>query len=227
MKRSEINRYIRKAEDFFAGKQFLLPPFASWTPREWAGKGHDADEIRRKSLGWDLTDFGSGDFRNLGLLLFTIRNGDVSLPDDPKVYAEKIMVVEEQQVTPFHLHWVKTEDIINRGGGNLILELAWSTEDERGFEDRAVRVSMDGVARKFVPCEKVTLAPGESITLPPLLYHKFYGESDRGTVMVGEVSRLNDDTNDNGFLEALGRFPDIEEDEPPYRLLCNAYPEAS
>ena len=34
----------------------------------------------------------------------------------------------------------------------------------------------------------------------------------------------NDDANDNRFYEELGRFPKIEEDEEPYRLLCNEYP---
>ena len=37
-------------------------------------------------------------------------------------------------------------------------------------------------------------------------------------------SRPNDDSNDNRFNPPVGRFPAIEEDEPPYRLLCNEYP---
>ena len=36
----------------------------------------------------------------------------------------------------------------------------------------------------------------------------------------------NDDNTDNRFYEPLGRFPEIEEDEPPYRLLCTEYPAA-
>ena len=28
------------------------------------------------------------------------------------------------------------------------------------------------------------------------------------------------------FLKPLGRFPTVEEDEPPYRLLCTEYPKA-
>jgi D-lyxose ketol-isomerase len=36
----------------------------------------------------------------------------------------------------------------------------------------------------------------------------------------------NDDNTDNFFLEELGRFPAIEEDEPAYRLLCTEYPAA-
>ena len=45
-------------------------------------------------------------------------------------------------------------------------------------------------------------------------------------MLLGEVSQCNDDNADNRFYERLGRFPTIEEDEPPYRLLCSEYPAA-
>lgn len=44
--------------------------------------------------------------------------------------------------------------------------------------------------------------------------------------LLGEVSQCNDDNTDNRFNPPVGRFPEIEEDEPPYRLLCNEYPKA-
>ena len=56
------------------------------------------------------------------------------------------------------------------------------------------------------------------------LYHSFWGEEGKGTVLVGEVSRVNDDHNDNRFYEPLGRYTDLVEDEPVYRYLCNEYP---
>ena len=59
------------------------------------------------------------------------------------------------------------------------------------------------------------------VTLPAYCYHKFWGAN--GTVLVGEVSAVNDDDTDNRFLETLPRFAAIDEDEPPYRLLCNEY----
>jgi D-lyxose ketol-isomerase len=225
MKRSEINRLIREAEGFFAERRFALPPFARWTPEEWRSMGHEADEIRARKLGWDLTDFGSGDFMSLGLLLFTLRNGDVRDPD-AKRYAEKVMIVREGQVTPWHFHWSKTEDIIVRGGGRLVVELANATEDESALADTEVVVSTDGVVRRVEPKGRVVLAPGESITLTPRLYHKFYGEAGSGAVLVGEVSSVNDDATDNRFLEPVGRFPEIDEDEDPWRLLCTEYPPA-
>ena len=74
-------------------------------------------------LGWDVTDFGRGDFRRQGLLLFTIRNGINNSEKYSKPYAEKIMISRAGQVTLMHCHETKCEDIINRGGGKLIFEL--------------------------------------------------------------------------------------------------------
>ena len=128
MKRSEINQLIKEAKVFFEEMNFKLPSWSRWTPEEWEGKYDRCFEIVDNMLGWDITDFGSGDFRKCGLFLFTIRNGN--LRKDKKPYAEKIMIVEENQETPMHFHWSKMEDIINRGGGNLVLELYASNEKE-------------------------------------------------------------------------------------------------
>jgi D-lyxose ketol-isomerase len=224
MTRSHINALIRDAEAFFADHRFPLPPFARWTPEEWRERGPEADEVREKRLGWDLTDFGSGDFARTGLLLVTLRNGEATSPNAARNYAEKIMIVSENQVTPWHFHWSKAEDIINRGGGELVIEVARATDDDAGLSDREVVISCDGVARTLPPRGRIVLKPGESVTLLPRIYHTFYGAPGRGRVLVGEVSRTNDDDTDNRFLEPLGRFPEIEEDEAAYRLLCNEYP---
>lgn len=225
MKRSEVNRRILEAIAFFRQHQFLLPPFAYWTPADWAQKGHEADEIRRNALGWDLTDFGSGDIDRVGLLLFTIRNGNYNDPDNQKLYAEKIMIVGEGQITPMHFHWSKAEDIINRGGGNLQIKLYNATPDEQ-LAETPVQVSVDGVVRQVAPGGVITLYPGESITLTRRLYHEFWGEPGKGRVLVGEVSSVNDDASDNRFLVPAGRFPRIEEDAPPLHYLCTEYPPA-
>ena len=68
------------------------------------------------------------------------------------------------------------------------------------------------------------MMPGQSITMQRYLYHSFWG--DGGTAIVGEVSMVNDDANDNRFYEPCGRFSAIEEDEAPEYLLCNEYPAA-
>lgn len=224
MKRSEINAILRDADAFIREHRFHLPPFAYWTPEDWRGKGEEAREIVEHGLGWDITDFGGGDYERLGLFLFTIRNGH---PENlksgrGKIYAEKLLLVGVDQITPFHYHWTKTEDIINRGGGKLAIQLYNSSADD-GLADGEVIVSMDGVRYTFLAGHIVLLELGESITLPTDLYHKFWGVGQR--VLVGEVSMVNDDHADNCFLEPLGRFPDIEEDEPPLHLLVGDYPD--
>ena len=226
MKRSLINRLIRDAEKFIRERGFYMPPFAFWTPQDWARKGLEADEIRRAMLGWDITDYGSKDFFKTGLIHFTLRNGSASDAQINRRYAEKILIIHEGQVLPWHFHHKKTEDIINRGGGILGMELAWASEDGNSFADREVTVSMDGVKRTFKSCGKVELSAGESITIPHHLYHTFYGKSGHGPILVGEVSTVNDDKSDNHFLKPAVRFVEIEEDEPVYRYLSNEYPKA-
>ena len=224
MKRSEINRYIAEAEAFFATNLFALPPFASWTSEDWHRLGNEAIELRTQHLGWDVTDFNSGNFKARGLTLFTLRNGHSSQPETAKPYAEKIMYVRDHQLTPFHYHAIKTEDIINRGNARtsrLVVQLYASAKEAPGFANTPITVICDGITRQIEPGGTVTLGPGESITLPPFLYHAFHAID--GDALIGEVSSTNDDATDNFFYEPLGRYPEIVEDEPPVRLLCTEY----
>ena len=217
MKRSEINEAIREAEAFMAEHRFHLPPFASWTPDDWKDRGPECDEIRRCGLGWDVTDFGRGDFSKWGLLLITLRNGTLAEAGmGGKTYAEKIMVVREGQVTPCHFHWSKREDIINRGGGTLVIRL-WNSDAEERRVDTDVTVQTDGVTRTLPGGGTLRLTPGESVTLEPYGFHEFWAEE--GTCLVGEVSAVNDDAKDNNFLGGIPRFSEVEEDEPPYRKI--------
>jgi hypothetical protein len=220
MKRSEINQILSNAKAFMAEKQFILPPWAYWSVEEWKKNRENTTEIIDNMLGWDITDFGSGDFYKIGLFLFTIRNGKFKV--DRKPYAEKIMIVEEEQETPLHFHWAKMEDIINRGGGNLVIELYNSTKDDK-LDITDVVVKVDGVKHIVPAGGKVVLTPGESVCLEQGMYHRFYGEAGKGKVLVGEVSMVNDDSNDNCFYEEVGRFPVIEEDELPIHLLASDY----
>lgn len=223
MKRSEINAAMRDALALFNEYKITLPAFTLWSEEEWKTKGEETTEIIENMLGWDITDFGRGDFNDIGLLLITLRNGNQKNPEKyPKPYAEKLMVVKEKQITPMHFHWNKMEDIINRGGGNLIIKLYNSTEDEQ-LADTDVEISIDGVKHRFPAGYELCLKPGNSVTLTPGLYHRFWGEEGKGAIIVQEVSMCNDDANDNRFYEETGRFPKIEEDEAPLYLLCNEY----
>ncbi len=220
MKRSEINRVIREAIAFFEERQFALPRWAYWSPLEWKRRAGRIAEIIECRLGWDITDFGSGDFRRVGLVNLNLRNGS---PDNgSKPYSEKILLVQEAQVTPFHTHYAKREDIINRGGGNLVVEL-YRADDRFNFTDEPVIVRIDAIPRTVPPGGSVTLTPGESIFLEPGVFHKFYGQAGSGAVLVGQVSSVNDDEADNVFYTASPRFPDIIEDEEPQFLLVNDY----
>ena len=220
MKRSEINQLIRESIEFFNKMNFKLPLWAFWKPEDWKGRYEACSEIVDNMLGWDLTDFGSGDFHRRGLILFTIRNGNPL--KDKKIYAEKAMIVEELQETPMHFHWSKMEDIINRGGGNLVIELYNSNEKEE-FSQDPITLKIDGITRIVESGGIVTLTPGQSICLEQGVYHRFYGEKGKGKVFVGEVSAVNDDSTDNRFYTPVGRFPEIIEDEKPLHLLASDY----
>jgi len=225
MKRSEINHLISDSLKFMSNMNFLMPRFATWSPEDWRAKGPEASEIVTSELGWDITDFGSGDFEKIGLVIFTIRNGTFAELKKPqgKIYAEKILIVQENQVTPTHFHHQKMEDIINRGGGNLIIRL-WNSNPDKSLSDTPVTVSLDGVRTTVPAGGTVTLKPGDSICLTQALYHRFWGEPGTGPVLVGEVSRVNDDHVDNHFYDGVGRFPAVEEDVPPLHLMIMDYP---
>ncbi len=222
MKRSMINTIMRRADDFIRARGYYLPPFAYWTPAEWRARGPEAREIVEAGMGWDITDFGKGDFERYGLFLFTVRNGRPQnwARRSGKLYCEKLLIAEDGQATPMHFHWAKMEDIINRGGGALAIQLYNAAPDD-SLAETPVRVSLDGVERELPAGTTLRLAPGESITLPQRLYHTFWAEG--GTALIGEVSLVNDDTADNRFLEDIGRFPAIQEDEPPLYLLVTDY----
>ena len=225
MRRSEINAALREMEAMLREYRIALPDFCGFTPEEWAEKGHEYDEVRDNMLGWDITDYGLGRFDEVGFSLLTLRNGNLAMRDRyPKTYAEKLLYLKEGQYSPMHFHWSKMEDIINRGGGNVLIRVYNSLPDEALDRVSPVTVRTDGLERTVPAGSQVRLRPGQSITIQPYLYHDFEVEKGSGPVLLGEVSQCNDDKNDNRFNPPVGRFPAVEEDEPPYRLLCSEYP---
>jgi D-lyxose ketol-isomerase len=223
MRRSEVNDIIRAADDFIRSFGFLLPPFAHWRPEEMQARRAQIAGIVDARLGWDITDYGQGRFAEMGLFLFTVRNGSEAdlRRGGGMCYAEKIMISRRDQLSPMHRHVVKAEDIINRGGATLALKLYESDPEGEIDKTREVTVATDGVIRRQGPGEVLRLAPGESVTLMPGNWHAFWGEG--GDVLIGEVSTVNNDLTDNVFAQPIGRFAEIEEDEPPLRLLVSDY----
>ncbi|MDU8944887.1 D-lyxose/D-mannose family sugar isomerase [Ovoidimarina sediminis] len=222
MKRSRINDIMAVADELIRSHGFTLPPFAYWTPDEFRART-DARRIVEARMGWDITDYGQGRFDELGLFLFTLRNGSLADLERGRgmVYAEKLLISRQDQLSPMHTHVIKSEDIINRGGATLAVELFGSDDAGNFAEDRGGRVLCDGIERTFAAGEVLKFAPGESVTLMPGDWHAFWGEG--GDVLIGEVSTVNDDVTDNIFREPIGRFSEIEEDTAPAHLLVSDY----
>ncbi|MDO4549419.1 MAG: D-lyxose/D-mannose family sugar isomerase [Clostridia bacterium] len=223
MKRSEVNQAIRWAEALLSENRISLPATAAYPPEKWAQIKADAQTVFKTMLGWDITDFGTGDFSRIGAVLYTVRNGLMGDDDVGVPYCEKYIVMKDGQRLPKHYHLFKSEDIINRAGGVLEVML-WNTDENGEQLEDDVTIYMDGIRRTFRAGEKIRIMPGNSISLTPRVAHIFGPEPGSGDLVVGEVSKVNDDNTDNYFLEKVGRFPTIEEDEPPCRLLCNEYP---
>ncbi|MAZ17198.1 D-lyxose/D-mannose family sugar isomerase [Oricola sp.] len=224
MKRSAINEIIRESDAFIRSFGYVMPPFAYWSPEEMKRRtAGDSARIRDHRLGWDITDYGQGKFDDLGLFLFTVRNGNNANVGRGRgmLYAEKIMISGENQISPMHRHNLKTEDIINKGGGTLVLELFKAKPDGSIDENADVNTFTDGTARTLPAGSLLKLAPGESVTLEPDTWHAFWGEG--GKVLIGEVSNVNDDLTDNIFRDPIGRFSTVDEDAPPLHLLVSDY----
>lgn len=223
MKRSRINEIMAAADEMIRHHGFTLPPFAYWSPDEFRANRDIASRLIDARMGWDITDFGQGQFDTLGLFLFTLRNGLASDLERGRgmVYAEKLLISRQDQLSPMHTHVIKSEDIINRGGATLVVELFGSDDAGHCAADRGGTVRCDGIQRPFEPGEKLKFAPGESVTLMPGDWHAFWGEG--GDVLIGEVSTVNDDLTDNIYREPIGRFADIEEDVAPTHLLVSDY----
>lgn len=223
MKRSVINDIMAEADDFMRSFGFALPPFAYWSPDEFASRKDQARPIVDGRMGWDITDFGEGRFDELGLFLFTLRNGRLSdlQGGGGMCYAEKLLISKKDQMSPMHRHYLKAEDIINRGGATLAVEMFGAAEDGSCDPNAGGVVQCDGVERRFEPGEVLLFAPGESVTLMPGDWHAFWGEG--GDVLIGEVSTVNNDETDNWYREPIGRFAEIEEDVDPTHLLVSDY----
>jgi D-lyxose ketol-isomerase len=232
LRRSTVEQCIATARTVFAHFQISLPGFSRWTVADWDVAGADCNEVRDCMLGWDVTDFGSHDFTHIGRTLFTLRNGRLGDPRYPKSYAEKLILDPEGQRAPAHFHRSKREDIINRGGGNIIVQLTLANAYNQPAKG-PLTVVMDGRSRTIASGESVRLHPGESVCIPPRTIHQFWGEEGHGYRIDGvgytvssEVSSVCDDLNDNCFLADMTRFPALAEDVVRRHYLCHEYPPA-
>lgn len=216
MKRSQINSIIEKSIQYLNEQNFYLPEWAYWTFEVWQKHASQCKNIFNANLGWDVFS-GADDFYKIGAVLFTIRNG-VSVTQRP--YCEKIIILEEGQELPHHYHKDKTEDIICRSEGALGFQISMANSHNT-LKEESVVIEVDGIEKTLGFKEEFVLGKGQSLTLYPLMYHKFYAKKNK--ILVGEVSKINDDNTDNFFLEDIKRFPAVEEDEDILYPLVNDY----
>lgn len=234
LKRSIINEHIDIAKKVITHFNVSLPDFYNWSPGQWETAGEEYNEIRDCMLGWDVTDFGSKDFYNIGRVLFTLRNGRKGKQSYPKEYAEKLLIDPENQRAPAHFHLSKREDLICRHGGNILVQLCKADEQGQRSSDNFT-IQIDGKTTQLHPDSIIRLKPGMSVCIPPRTIHQFWGEEGTGYKINGtgytlssEISSVCDDWNDNVFLIDYGvRFPEIEEDIERKYYLCHEYPPIS
>ena len=222
MRRSAVNAILQDADAMIRAAGFTLPPFAHLPPDELAALA--GTEVVARRLGWDVTDYGGGDFARLGLALFTLRNGRAAdlTAGRGMLYAEKLLILRPGQLCPMHCHRLKAEDIIHRWGpGRLEVELYASDADGARDPTAPVTVLCDGVARTVPAGGRIVLGLGESVTLMPGDWHAFRALD--GDCLLGEVSTVNDDATDNIFDPPLPRFSRIEDDAAPWRWLVSDY----
>lgn len=152
---------------------------------------------------WDVTDFGLGNWTAHGLVL-------INLANEPE-YCEKLMYAQQGMVTPCHCHAKKKEDIICRAG-RLGLR-AWPKRPDKVPVGAVFAMKINGKIKDVTAGELLCLEAGERITIGTGVFHEFWPLS--AEAVLGEVSTVNDDDNDNHFTNAqIGRFPLIDEDEP-------------
>ncbi|QDU33264.1 hypothetical protein KS4_13090 [Poriferisphaera corsica] len=225
LSRTVIESSIEQAIDAFQHFRLALPDWAYWSKEDWKNRASDQafDEIRDCMLGWDVTDFGSKHFNEIGRVLFTLRNGTTKKLGYEKVYSQKYLFDPELQRAPAHFHQAKMEDICCLAGGNICVQLRGVNPDNTP-SDKPLTVKVDGVARIIEAGEIIRLKPGMSVCIMPRTIHQFWGEEGTGLTVSSEVSSVCDDWHDNFFLEPAERFPQIEEDTIATRYLCHEYP---
>ena len=67
MKRLQINDIIVQADEMIRSFGFTQPAIAYWSPDKFKHNATAARSIIGAQCGWDITDYGAGNFEILGL----------------------------------------------------------------------------------------------------------------------------------------------------------------
>jgi len=89
------------------------------------------------------------------------------------------MHLAEDQKSVIHYHKSKMEDIINNGGGNILI-CFWKTLPDGKLSDEDLTLMVDAEPRLLKAGEELRLAPGQSVTIPQKTFHKFWAQKGRG-----------------------------------------------
>ncbi len=226
-------------------KAIPLPHYAMWSLLEWKTAYEDNPEsyeqLGNSGVGFDVflvskepSELGSASLWPAGILpeqylsvLFTLSNGYPLEDGMSQPFAHKNIFRKKGRGSPLHHHHSKVEDALNHGPGNLYVLLYNNIQqDGRCIVDNIseVQVNIDNVTHSYPPGILVKVAPGQRIHLPTSLYHAYLAGPPY--VVVEEVSGVNDDHNDNCFVDKdLKRFIEIKQtSKAPDVLLYSQMP---
>lgn len=231
MKRSEINAAIERAINNAKQLGVALPKWASWTPDQF---GPNADGMRHQALGWVVVDFGKGDFANCGLVVLSLCAPLVDASGEPfnspqtvsgrqypaTGFARKLLFVQAGQTEPHHFHRQKSRKEVHvMAGSPVTFELAWA-ENDTTLSDRDVDVMVDGFWHHMPAGGKITVNPGETITLPGELSHIISVPTGGADTIMVETCTANNNNTDNIFPFMTPTSNPVQEDaEVRYQLL--------
>ena len=227
MKRSGINKQIGEAINIIEKSGIVLPYHAHWSLGSWYQNRNLAEELRKRAIGWNITDFGSGNFSKTGVILYTPSNGifdPVTNKPIDQTYAHRYFILRDGQEIMTEHHQTKIEDIIVFAGAQLKVEVHNVGPNEELDREKEVKIMRNGIWESYTPGTVITLVPGERIRFEPRHYHRPCGHG--GTVLIEEVSMVTDDLKESRHLpeEKPMAFAQIEEDEQPIYLLCTELP---
>ena len=158
MKRSEINRLIEDALKFFQEMHFKLPPLGYLDTGAMEQAGGIVRGSGNESVGMGPHGFWYREFQCGRVAAFHPSKRESATR--PEALCGKNHDRPGGTGDPHAFSTgPKMEDIINRGGGNLMIQL-YPSDREGGFAKKSFQVSLDGLKRELKPRRLGQVAAG-------------------------------------------------------------------